>query len=258
MSTALVTGATAGIGASFVEALASRGDDLVLVARDATRLEAMADDLRRRHGVTVDILPADLGQKPDVARVAERIGALDRPIDVVVNNAGFGMVQPILAPDLDEHERAWAVMGEAVVALSNAAGRAMRARGAGQIINVASLAGWIAQGDYSAIKSYVKVYTESLAAELHGTGVHVTALCPGWVHTEFHERASINTRKLPSWVWVSADRCVAEALADSDAGKVLSLPTWKWKVAGFALQHLPRAVVHRISRTLSSIRGPEA
>lgn len=258
MGVALVTGATAGIGAAFVKALAARGDGLVLVARDAARLESFADDLRRDHGVEVETLPADLGRSDDVTRVAERIADAARPVDIVVNNAGFGMVEPILAESLDEHERAWAVMGDAVVALSNAAGRAMRERGSGQIINVASLAAWIAQGDYSAIKSYVKVYTEGLAAELHGTGVRVTALCPGWVHTEFHERAAINTRKLPSWVWVDADTCVAQALADSDRGKVISLPTWKWKAAGFALQHLPRSAVHKISRTLVSIRGPEA
>lgn len=258
MTVALVTGATSGIGAAFVRALASRGDDLVLVARNAARLEEVADGLRSGHGITVEVIPADLGDQTDRGRVVERLTATERPVDLLINNAGFGMVAPLLGPDLDEHERAWAVMGEAVVTLSHAAGRAMRARGTGQIINVASLAAWIAQGDYSAIKSYVKVYTEALAAELKGTGVRVTALCPGWVHTEFHERAAINTRKLPDWVWVDADVCAREALADSEAGKIISLPTWKWKAAAFALQHLPRSGIHALSRRLVSIRGPES
>ncbi|MFV0405292.1 MAG: SDR family NAD(P)-dependent oxidoreductase [Propioniciclava sp.] len=258
MKRALVTGATSGIGAAFTRQLAARGDDLVLVARDETRLQEVAADLRSRYAVGVEVLAADLSIRSDVDRVASRITAADQPITLVVNNAGFGMVNPTLGPDLIEHDRAWAVMGEAVVVLSHAAGRTMRERGEGQIINVASLAGWITQGHYSALKSYVKVYTEGLANELRGTGVTATALCPGWVHTEFHERANINVRKLPPWVWVDAETCVRAALADADAGRVISLPTWKWKVAGFGLQHLPRTAVRAISRRLSSIRRPES
>ncbi|MFV0451824.1 MAG: SDR family NAD(P)-dependent oxidoreductase [Propioniciclava sp.] len=258
MSVALVTGATSGIGAAFVRQFAARGDDLVLVARDAARLTALADELADQYGVATETIAADLGDPADLARVADRIGDAQAPIDICVNNAGFGMVERLLGPAHDEHERAWAVMGEAVVVLSRAAGQAMRTRGTGQIINVSSLAAWLVQGDYSAIKSYVKVYTESLAVELQGTGVTVTALCPGWVHTDFHHRASISTRKLPGWVWVDAEPCVRGALADADRGKVISLPDWRWKVAGFGLQHLPRSVVQAISRRLVRSRGHEA
>lgn len=255
MSTALVTGATAGIGAAFARQLAARGEDLVLVARDGERLTALADELAGTHGVRVETLRADLADAHDLHRVAERAAASESPVDLLVNNAGFGLTSTLL-DDLGEHDRAWAVMGQAVVVLSNAAARAMVARGRGRILNVASLAAWITQGDYSALKGYVKLYTEGLAGELHGTGVTATALCPGWVRTEFHERAAIRTGAIPAWVWVDADRCVREALADTDAGRVLSIPTKRWKMAAFALQHAPRGAVRAVARSLGASRRP--
>lgn len=254
MATALVTGATAGIGAAFARQLAARGDDLVLVARDVARLESVAAELSGTHGVRVEVLPADLAEPAGVALVAERLGDTERPVDLLVNNAGFGLTTGLLDADLSEHQRAWAVMGDAVVVLSNAAARAMVARGSGRILTVASLAAWIVQGEYSAVKGFAKLYAEGLAVELHGTGVTATALCPGWVRTEFHERADIRTSAIPGWVWVDADRCVREALADADAGRVISLPTKRWKIAAFVLQHLPRGAVHRVSRSLGRSR----
>ena len=254
MPTALVTGATAGIGASFARQLAARGDDLVLVARDLARLDAAAAELSGAHGVRVEVLAADLVTPAGVAAVAERLSDASRPVDLLVNNAGFGLTSRLTDADLSEHDRSWAVMGDAVVVLSNAAARAMVARGSGRILTVASLAAWVTQGEYSAIKGYARLYTEGLAGELHGTGVTATALCPGWVRTEFHERAAIRTSAIPDWAWVDADRCVREALADADAGRVISIPTKRWKVAAFALQHLPRSVVHRISRELGRSR----
>lgn len=253
MSTALVTGATAGIGAAFARHLAARGDDVVLVARDGARLASLADELADAHGVHVEVVRADLADAHDLHRVAERAAASKNPIDLLVNNAGFGMTATLL-DDLTEHDRAWAVMGQAVVVLSNAAARAMRARGTGRILNVASLSAWITQGEYSALKSYVKLYTEGLASDLHGSGVTATALCPGWVRTEFHARAAIGTGAIPAWVWVDADRCVREALADADAGRALSIPTKRWKLAAFALQHAPRGAVRALSRSLGASR----
>lgn len=253
--TALVTGATSGIGASFARQLAQRGDDLVLVARDAARLAAFADELVATHGVHVEVLRADLSDPADLHVVAERAAASENPIDLLVNNAGFGPTATLL-DDLGEHDRAWAVMGQAVVVLSNAAARAMVKRGDGRILNVASLAAWITQGEYSALKGYVKLYTEALAIELAGTGVTATALCPGWVRTEFHQRAAINTRAIPAWVWVDADRCVREALADVEAGRVLSVPTKRWKVTAWVLQHAPRRLVRAISRSVRASRRP--
>lgn len=250
-----MTGATAGLGAEFARQLAARGDDLVLVARDAARLDALASELRSRHGIEVEVLPADLAVRADVDRVAARVESDDSPVDILVNNAGFGITANLLAEDPTEHERALDVMGLAPVILGGAAGRAMKRRGNGRILNVASLSAWLSQGDYSAVKAFALSWSEGLANELHGTGVTVTALCPGWVRTEFHERAGFGTGGVPGPVWVSAERCVREALADADAGKVISIPTKRWKAARLGLDLAPRPVLRWISRRLSRSRA---
>ena len=255
MTTALVTGATAGIGAEFARQLAVRGHDLVLVARNTERLESTAEALRSRHGVRVEVMTADLADRGDVARVAERLSDPARPVDVLVNNAGFGDPASLLDADTSPHERALDVMATAVLVLGNTAARAMVARGHGQVITVASLSAWITQGSYSAVKSFAKVYSEALSNQLAGTGVTATALCPGWVRTEFHERAAIDAGTIPGPIWVDAARCVRECLADADAGKPISLPTKRWKLAAFVLQHLPRSTVRAITRTVDRARN---
>lgn len=254
MPTALITGATAGIGAAFARALAAREYDLVLVARNAERLNQVAAQLGEAHGIEVEVLPADLSVRSDVLRVAARLEDAIRPVELLVNNAGFGVHRKLLDPDLSEHEYALDVMCLAVLILGGAAGRAMRARGHGRIINVASLAAWITQGHYSPIKAWVKTYSEALAGELHGTGVTVTALCPGWVRTEFHERAGIRTSAIPGWAWVDADRCAADALADAERGKVISVPTKRWKLARYLGELAPRPAIRAVSRILTRSR----
>lgn len=256
MATALVTGATSGIGHEFVRQLAEKGDDLVLVARDVERMERIKNELEAAHGVRVEILPADLSLAEDVTRVAERLEDPTRPIDMLVNNAGFGLHVKLLDKDaLETHRKAFAVMVWAVLELSAAAGRAMSARGHGSIINVASTSAWILSGNYSPIKAWVLRYTESLANEMAGSGVQVTALCPGWVHTEFHERAGMGTTKLPDLVWVDVDDLVREALADNARGRIVSIPTWKWKTATTFATHVPRGFIRWFSRKLTSSRS---
>ena len=254
MTTALVSGATAGIGAEFARQLAARGDDLVLVARDQTRLDALADELAAAHGVRVETLAADLADREQVNRVAARLADAAHPVDVLINNAGFGTTTLLDDPDTSQQERAIDVMAVAPLVLGAAAGAAMRKRGHGRIINVASLSAWITQGGYSAVKAYTKVWSEGLAADLAGSGVTVTALCPGWVRTEFHERAGMGASGIPNWVWVDAQRCVRECLAHAEAGRVLSIPTKRWKLAAFALQHLPRRAVYAISNRAARMR----
>lgn len=254
MSTACITGASAGLGASFAEVCAARGNDLVLVARDAARLETLAADLRARHRIEVEVLAADLGVRADVAAVVSRVADAQRPIDLLINNAGFGLTNHLLDAPADEHRHAIDVMCTAVAELSLAAARAMRERGQGRILNVASLSAWVVQGNYSAVKAWVKVFTEGLATELTGTGVTATALCPGWVRTEFHARAGLPTTSIPDWIWVDAETCVTKALADAEAGRVLSVPTVRWKLARFGLDVLPRPVVRAISRRLTHSR----
>ncbi|TPW71494.1 SDR family oxidoreductase [Schumannella sp. 10F1B-5-1] len=253
MVTALVTGGTSGIGAAFARALAQRGDDLVLVARDAARLEEVANELRAL-GRQVEVLPADLANRADVDRVATRIEDAERPIDLLVNNAGFSVHTKLTSRSIEDHDRAFEVMVRAVLVLGGAAGRAMRARGRGAIVNVSSTAGFITMGAYSSIKAWVTSYTEGLANELHGTGVTATALCPGWVHTEFHERAGIPKSSIPNFLWLDAEPLVATCLRDVERGRVISLPSVRYKVLIWLLRHLPKAAVRAISRKISSGR----
>jgi uncharacterized protein len=250
MPTVCITGASAGLGAAFATACAERGDDLVLVARDGVRLEALAARLSAAHHVRVDVLVADLADPAQLALVSARVGDNVRPVDMLVNNAGFGLTNHVLDAEAGEHRRALDVMCLAVVELSTSAARAMRTRRRGQILNVASLSAWVTQGNYSAVKAWVKVFTEGLAVELVGSGVTATALCPGWVRTEFHERAGLPTATIPDWIWVDAKTCVTQALADADRGKVLSVPTVRWKLAAFGLGVLPRSVIRWVSRQL--------
>ena len=254
MATALITGGTSGIGAAFARALAARGDDLVLVARDADRLSETATDLKERYAVSVETIAADLAVRSDVVGIAERLASVERPIDLLVNNAGFGVRVKLTAADTTPHEHAIDVMIRAVLMLGAAAGRAMHQRGAGTIINVSSTAGFVTMGGYSAIKSWVTSYTEGLANELHGTGVKVVALCPGWVRTEFHERAEINIGSIPPFLWLDADRLVADCLNDAAAGKVISIPSKRYKVLMTICEHLPHRAMRAVSRKMTSAR----
>lgn len=254
MATALITGGTAGIGAAFGRALAARGDDLVLVARDADRLSEIATDLKERHAISVETITADLAVRDEVIRIAERLSSVEQPIDMLISNAGFGVRAKLTDADTTPHEHAIDVMIRAVLMLGAAAGRTMRQRGAGTIINVSSTAGFVATGNYAAIKAWVTTYSESLANELHDTGVNVTALCPGWVRTEFHERAKINVGSIPELMWLDADRLVTDCLDDAVAGKVISIPSKRYKVLMTICQHLPHRAVRAVSRRLMSTR----
>lgn len=254
MATALVTGGTAGIGATFARHLAARGDDLVLVARDTERLSQCATELSEAYGVRVETLTADLNDREQTELVLQRVLDAERPIDLLVNNAGFGLHSTMFDPETDVDERALNVMCRAVLLLSNGAARAMQTRGHGHIINIASTAAFITQGHYSAIKSWVLVYTESLALQLRGTGVTATALCPGWVRTEFHERAGINASSIPDVAWIDADRLVRDCLVDADRGRIISIPTRLWRTAIVAARHAPRSTIYWFSRLLTSSR----
>lgn len=250
----MITGGTSGIGATFARQLAARGENLVLVARDRDRLEAYAEELRQAYGIEVQTFIADLAQRDQVQWVIDRLEDPEHPIDTLVNNAGFGLHSNLLSRDTANDERAFDVMIKAVFLLGGAAARAMKARGHGKIICTASAAGFITMGNYSAIKAYVTTYAESLATQLHGTGVTVTALEPGWVKTEFHERAGINQASIPSVAWIDGEQLVREAIRDADAGRVLSIPTPQWKLALTVAKFLPRATLRWVSSKLISKR----
>lgn len=254
MSTALITGGTSGIGAEFARQLAARGTDLVLVARDQARLEEYAEQLRAEHAVEIEVLAADLADREQTLTVARRLEDPNHPIDLLINNAGFGMRSTLLQPDIEIDERALAVMCRAVLVLGGAAARAMKERGHGQIINTSSVAGLFAMGHYSAIKAWVTAYSESLAVQLHGTGVRVTALCPGWVRTEFHDRANINANSIPEFAWINKERVVHDALDASRKGRVIAIPAAGWRLAVGGARMLPRPAIRWISARVISRR----
>lgn len=253
MGVALVTGGTSGIGAAFARALAARGYDLVLVARSPEGLETMAAELQDS-GRSVELIQADLGDRGAVERVAARIEDAARPIDLVVNNAGFGIHSSLLESDVSAHDHGFEVMCRTVLVLSGAAGRAMRTRATGHIINVSSTAGYLTMGSYSAMKAWTTAFTESLAVELKGTGVGVTALCPGWVRTQFHSRAGIRASSIPDSLWLDADRLVDACLRDVDRGKVISIPSIRYRMLIWLARHAPRAAIRSISGAISSSR----
>lgn len=247
MTTALVTGGTSGIGLAFARRLAATGHDLVLVARDGVRLEETASELRDGHHVEVEVLVSDLSVRPDVQRVAGRLSDAVRPVDLLVNNAGFGLKQRFVDGDVAAEEQMFDVLCRAVLVLSHAGAGAMVARGRGAIVNVSSVAGFTAGGTYAAAKAWVTAFTEGLACELAGTGVTATALCPGYVRTEMHQRAGMSMRSLPGVAWLDADDLVEAALADVRRGRVISVPTLRYKAASLVASKAPRSFVRAVT-----------
>jgi len=251
---ALVTGASSGIGAGFARQLA-RGHDLVLVARDETRLRATAADLRDRWGSSVEVLPADLGTGEGVAAVESRLADAERPIDLLVNNAGFGTYGLFAELPPDEEEREIRVNVTAVVRLTRAVLPGMLGRGRGSVVIVSSI-GAFQPGPrcatYVATKAFLLSFTESIAEELRGTRVRAMALCPGFTRTEFQERSGLHATVLPERVWMTADEVVTAGLADLARGRVLSVPGAPNKVVVSSLRFLPRSAVRRISGLVTS------
>ncbi len=236
---ALVTGPTSGIGESFARRLAAEGHDLVLVSRDRGRLDALAASLAARHEVACEVLPADLSRREDVLRVAERLRDDERPVDLLVNNAGLGVNQRFVGGDLDAELRQLDVLATAVLVLCHAAAPGMVARGRGAVVNVSSVAGFGPMGSYSAAKAWCTSFTEHLAATLRGTGVTATALCPGFVRTEFHSRAGMDVGARTSGWWLDSDDLVEDCLADVRRGRVLSVPSRRYTALVALLALLP-------------------
>ena len=225
---ALVTGATAGIGESFTRLLASKGFNIALVARDEARLHERAAGLREKYGVQTFVLPADLATVAGCASVEEYLQEFE--IEVLVNNAGFGINKAFTASDLNAEQDMFDVLVRTPMRLMHVILPKMKARNSGTIINVSSVASFIAGGTYSASKSYLTVLSESLHTELLGTEVKISALCPGFTRTEFHQRGRMKMKGLPDFMWLNSDQLVATAWSDAQAGKAVSIPGWQYKL----------------------------
>ena len=260
METALVTGASSGIGRSFARRLAAQGYGLVLVSRNIARLEELSLELRERYGAEIEILPADLCEREQVERIAKRLKDESRPVDILVNNAGVGIAEPLIQSSILEEERMLDLLVRTVLVLSHAALPGMVARGRGNIIVVSSVAGFIPGGTYSAAKSWATMFAATLAGQLYGTGVTVSALCPGFVRTEFQQRAGIDLSFLPNWVWLNADRVVDDCLAKTRSGRVVIIPSLRYKIFTFLIRRIPlflfKTITKNRARTSSTAKNP--
>ncbi|MFJ7076074.1 SDR family NAD(P)-dependent oxidoreductase [Streptomyces sp. NPDC098781] len=257
MTTALITGSTAGIGAAFARRLAADGHDLVLVARDTKRLREQATELHDRHGIEAEVLTADLAEDTGIESVAARLGDRRNPVDLLINNAGFGNKGRYLDVSMADELKMLKVHCEAVLRLTSAAAEAMRERGRGGVVNVASVAAFVPRGTYGASKAWVVQFTQGAARDLAGSGVRLMVLCPGFVRTEFHERAGMGTDNIPGWMWLDADKLVAAALGDLARGKSVSIPDPRYKVLLGAAKLVPRGMLGGITSKTGRKYGPQ-
>ena len=243
---ALVTGASSGIGEVFADFLASKDHDLVIVARDLTRLNERADRWRGKYGIEVEVISADLSNSADISVIESRLRDANNPVDVLINNAGFGINKSFTLSKIDEEQALLDVLVTAPMRLMHAALPRMKESNRGTIINVSSVAGWIAGGTYSAAKSYLTVLTESLHTELRGTNVRVHALCPGFTRTEFHQRGRMKMGGLPGFMWLSAEDVVRDSWQAAESGKVISVPGWQYKILSSISRFGPRPLVRKV------------
>ena len=255
---AVVTGASAGLGREFSRQLAERGFDLLLVARDAERLKTLAAELSAQYSISADPWPADLSRDDGMRTLGEFLARNDR-VMLLVNNAGFGTKGKFATRPLGEQATMLELHVMAPMLLTRAVLPGMIARREGRIITVASVASFTASPgnvNYCATKAYQRVFCEALALELHGTGVQVQALCPGFTHTEFHERMQVDKSKgIPSWAWLGADRVVRESLTSAFGdGPVVVIPGKRYRALVLALRYMPLWVRKRMQERYGRAR----
>jgi hypothetical protein len=247
-SWALVTGATAGIGESFSRLLASKNYNLVLVARDLPRLHERAAALEAKFGIKTHVIQADLATDEGCLRIEKYI--LENQIDVLINNAGFGTNKAFTMSTLEVEQQLLDVLVRTPMRLMHIALPLMKQRNNGIIINVSSVAGYIAGGTYSASKSYLTVLSESLNTELSATNVKVSALCPGFTRTEFHQRGKMSMKGLPNFLWLNPDRLVEQSWRDALKGKAVSIPGWQYKLLVLIVETMPRSIVRKVGMNM--------
>ncbi len=255
---ALVTGASAGIGAEFCRQLAANGYSLVLVARRRDRLEALAAELQRDHGVRTRVFPLDLSVANAGAELIQKLQSENISVEFLVNNAGYGIPGHFTEPDWRSHAEFIQVMITAVCDLTWRLLPAMQARKSGYIINVASLAGLVpgsaAHTLYGASKSFLIRFSESLAMENSATGVRVSALCPGFTYSEFHDVSGTRqlVSKMPSWMWMEAADVVSFGIdAVTQKHRVVAIPGRVNRLIARLMRWLPMNSAIRLTRRLS-------
>jgi short-subunit dehydrogenase len=250
--TVLVTGASAGLGMAFARILAQHGFNLVITARRAERLEILARELESQNGVTVRILPADLARADAARQLADALEQEQIAIDMLINNAGFGIAGRYRDIPWERHREFIQVMVTAPCELARHLLPGMTQRGYGRIVNVASVAGLIpgAAGStlYGASKAFLISFTQALHSEQRGTGVYVSALCPGYTHTEFHDVSGTRERmnRLPKFLWLDATRVVEEGYTAVMRNQPICIPGLQYKAIVGVARMLPMGVAHRL------------
>jgi uncharacterized protein len=248
---ALITGGSAGIGATFARQLAARGYDLILVGRHLDRLESVAGALIRTHGIAVEALVADLATGAGQQAVEARISASDR-LDLLINNAGFGTMGRFMDTDLEVQDQMHRLHILATLRLTHAALPGMTARGRGAIINVSSVAGFVATPgsvSYCATKHWMNCFTEGLYLELKeaASPIKVQALCPGFTYSEFHDRLGFDRQRVPAGLWLQADDVVGQSLRGLERGQLFVVTGWKYRLAVVLTKVLPAPFVRSIN-----------
>ncbi len=239
MTTALITGATAGIGAEFARQLAARGDDLVIVARDADRLARTAAALQHEFGVKVEAIPSDLLSAEGLGAVDARLADRRRPIDLLVNNAGYGIRGELDENSVDDEKRHLDIHVTVPLQLTQTALRGMLERGRGRIVLISSVAAFTPRGTYSAAKAWGVMFARGANLVYRDRGVSVTAVCPGFVRTEFHDRMKVGTAGIPEFLWLQAPTLVRLALRGIDRGRAVVIPTVRYRVIAALARVLP-------------------
>ncbi len=245
---AIVTGATAGIGESFTRLLASKGFNIVLVARDLPRMQERASALASTYKIQTQIIQADLSTDAGCGAVEKYIA--NNEIEVLINNAGFGIKKAFTSSEIELEEDLLNVLVRTPMRLMHSILPGMKARNCGTIINVSSVSCWITGGTYSASKSYLTVLSESLHTEMNGTRVKISALCPGFTRTEFHQRGRMKMNSLPNFMWLDADKLVATSWRQSQRGSVLSVPGWQYKILTSVARFGPRPLVRKLGMNI--------
>lgn len=252
-ATALITGATSGIGASFARVLAARGYNLILTGRRDAAIRALAEDIGSRHRVSVSVIIAELSEAAGIDSVARRI-CDDDTIEILVNNAGFGTYDEFHAADIAEHRRMVAVHVGATVELTHAVLPQMLRRGGGSIVNVSSISSWCPapkSGVYAGTKSFLVPFSESLHMELRDRGIRVQALCPGFTRTDFHARIDeiqADMQRIERFPWMSPDDVVEASLKALDKNRVVCIPGFRNRLIARLARVVPRAVYYRVVR----------
>jgi uncharacterized protein len=254
MPYALITGASAGIGKEFANQLAQAGYDLVLVARDSNRLEIVGENLKNLYGISYETISADLSEAAGIEKVVKRLVDGDRFIEVLVNNAGFGLNTSFGKTSKAEEDALLDVLVRAPIHLTRAAISLMAERNKGYVINVGSVAAWITTGTYSAAKAWLHAFSESLHGQYSKQGVFVSVVAPGFTRTEFHQRANISTASFPKWMWLSDEFVVRKSLKGAFNNKALVVPGWQYKTLRIFAKYLPNSAIRAFSNYYRSKR----